>query len=230
MAELFFMNGPHRGKVFVIEGGVTYMGRSRDNHIQVKQASVSRHHLKVLLKGGTFLIKDLGSTNGTLLRGLRIIPGKEYEVKTGEHIEIGDIRFALGEAVSDRDDEARASFDTAKELDTTTMLPAFDTTRDTADNIEFFSKVSKALMESLDLNEVFQKTLHYLFHLLKRIDRGFIIILDDKTYKILDVVSQYRENIDDSTGYSKTVVEQVIRERKPIVMSDLRPESDENLS
>jgi signal transduction histidine kinase/pSer/pThr/pTyr-binding forkhead associated (FHA) protein/ActR/RegA family two-component response regulator len=230
VAELFFMNGPHRGKVFVLEGGVTYMGRSRHNHIQINEASVSRHHLKILQKLGKFLIKDLGSTNGTLLAGQRIIPGKEYEAKAGEPIELGDIRFAFGEAVSDNGLERSSSVDRAEELDETTHLPAIDTTRDTADNIEFFSNVSKALMESFNLNEIFEKTLYYLFHLLKRIDRGFIIILDDKTDRILDVVSRHRENIDDSTSFSKTVVEQVIRERKPVVMSDIRQVGDENLS
>jgi signal transduction histidine kinase/ActR/RegA family two-component response regulator len=224
------MNGPHMGKVVVLEGGVTYMGRSRDNHIQINQDSVSRHHLKILLRGTKFFIKDLGSTNGTLLAGRRIIPGKEYEAKSGEYIELGDIRFAFGEPVSDNGLESTGSVDRSRDLDKTTVLPVIDTSRDTANNIEFFSNVSKALMESFNLNEVFERTLHYLFHLLKRIDRGFIIILDDKTDKILDVVSRHRENIDDSTGYSKTVVEQVIRERKPVVMSDLRQERDENLS
>jgi signal transduction histidine kinase/pSer/pThr/pTyr-binding forkhead associated (FHA) protein/ActR/RegA family two-component response regulator len=218
------------GKVLLLEGGVTYMGRSRDNHIQINQDSVSRHHLKIVMEGEKFLIKDLGSTNGTLLRGRRIIPGKEYEAKAGEYIEIGDIRFAFGEPLSDRDSETRGAVDASRVLDTTTLLPASESARETADNIEFFSNVSKALMESLHLNEVFEKTLHYLFHLLKRIDRGFIIILDEKTDRILDVVSHHRENIDDSTGYSKTVVEQVIHERKPIVMSDLRQERDQDLS
>jgi len=230
VAELFFMNGPHMGKFFALEGEVTYLGRSRDNHIQIAHDSVSRHHLKILRKAEKLLIKDLGSTNGTLYKGRRIIPGTEYEVKAGEYIEVGDIRFAFGEATSDKDFDVPDVVDLSKELESTTPIPLSDVTRDTPSNIEFFSNVSRALMESFNLNEVFEKTLDYLFHLLKRIDRGFIIILDDKTGKILDVVSRRRENIDDRTGYSKTIVNRVIREHKPIVMSDLRQERDENLS
>ena len=75
MAELFFMNGPHMGKFFALEGEVTYLGRSRDNHIQIAHDSVSRHHLKILRKAEKLVIKDLGSTNGTLYKGRRIIPG-----------------------------------------------------------------------------------------------------------------------------------------------------------
>ena len=230
MADLFFMNGPHMGKFFVLEGEVTYVGRSPDNHVRINHDTVSRHHLKVLLKGDKFFIKDLGSTNGTLLKGKRLIPGREYEAKSGEYVEIGDIRFAFGEPGPDKDLHFLDAVDLSKEMDKTMSVSVGDETRGTLSNVEFISNVSKVLMESLNLNEVFEKTLDYLFDLLRRIDRGFIIILDEKTGETLDVVSRRRENIDDSTEYSKTIVNRAIHERQPIVMSDLRVENESDLS
>jgi pSer/pThr/pTyr-binding forkhead associated (FHA) protein len=41
---------------------------------------VSREHLKITCDNGSFLLVDLGSTNGTSLNGKKIIPGKSYEL------------------------------------------------------------------------------------------------------------------------------------------------------
>lgn len=46
-----------------IVGEVVTLGRSSDNTIQIQDPSVSQHHAKLSLRGGTYVLEDLGSTN-----------------------------------------------------------------------------------------------------------------------------------------------------------------------
>jgi predicted component of type VI protein secretion system len=63
------------------------LGRSRDCDIVVEDANVSRHHAELRPRGGTWVITDLGSTNGTRLNG-REVQGPEV-VRPGDEIELG---------------------------------------------------------------------------------------------------------------------------------------------
>lgn len=68
-------------------GSVT-VGRARECDVQVVDASVSRNHAR-LTTGPEVTITDLGSANGTRLRGEQIAPEVTVKVPIGEAIEIG---------------------------------------------------------------------------------------------------------------------------------------------
>jgi len=74
--------------------GVT-LGRSRQCDVVLDDANVSRQHAEIRPRGGSWVLTDLGSTNGSCLNGRRI---DEPEVlKPGDEIELGTsvIRFEL---------------------------------------------------------------------------------------------------------------------------------------
>ncbi len=48
------------------------IGRHEDNHLQLKEDCVSRNHLEIKFDGRSWRVRDLGSTNGTYLDGVRI--------------------------------------------------------------------------------------------------------------------------------------------------------------
>jgi pSer/pThr/pTyr-binding forkhead associated (FHA) protein len=48
------------------------IGRAEDNQVAVDLDNVSRRHAEVVRKGGGWLLRDLGSTNGTWLKGERV--------------------------------------------------------------------------------------------------------------------------------------------------------------
>jgi pSer/pThr/pTyr-binding forkhead associated (FHA) protein len=57
--------------------------------IELSDEVVSRRHIEIKLREGKYWIKDLGSTNGTLLNDDRIIAGNEYELKHNSRIGLG---------------------------------------------------------------------------------------------------------------------------------------------
>ena len=48
------------------------IGRNEDNDLQIKEACVSRNHAEIRFDGKSWWVRDLGSTNGTYLDGIRI--------------------------------------------------------------------------------------------------------------------------------------------------------------
>jgi hypothetical protein len=77
----------YEGKTTVLprEGGV--IGRSRDCEVVLADQNVSRHHAEVRPSGGSWIVKDLGSTNGVKVNGRRI-QGPQ-SLKRGDAIELG---------------------------------------------------------------------------------------------------------------------------------------------
>ena len=69
------------------------LGRSRDADIVLDDPNVSRHHAEVRPSGGSWIVNDLGSTNGIKLNGRRI-RGPE-SLKRGDVIELGTSRLTF---------------------------------------------------------------------------------------------------------------------------------------
>jgi hypothetical protein len=83
------------GKRLVVGPGGATMGRSRQCDVTVDDPNISRNHAEVRPRGGSWVLTDLGSTNGSRLNGRRV-EGSEV-LKPGDEIELGTtvLRFEL---------------------------------------------------------------------------------------------------------------------------------------
>lgn len=68
--------------------GSVSIGRSEDAAICIHDPSISRKHA-VLHLGGTLRVEDLGSANGTYVRGNRVGAEETIEIGLGDSIEVG---------------------------------------------------------------------------------------------------------------------------------------------
>jgi pSer/pThr/pTyr-binding forkhead associated (FHA) protein len=73
-------------------GTSTRIGRATDNDIVVSDASVSRHHASIEYRNGSFVLRDLGSQNGTWLGGQRVT---EAPLGGGDALRLGDASFTF---------------------------------------------------------------------------------------------------------------------------------------
>ncbi len=76
------------------EGAVT-IGRTPDNTIVVPHAQVSSRHGRIVREGARLFVEDLGSANGTFVRGQRIPPGQRVPVENGEKVYIGPMPLVI---------------------------------------------------------------------------------------------------------------------------------------
>jgi FHA domain-containing protein/uncharacterized protein DUF1707 len=85
---------PHVPVLALPERTVT-LGRSRDCDCVLAEPSVSRRHAELRREDGRWLLRDLGSRNGTRVNGVRLLD--TMEVCPGDRVSFGDARFRLGE-------------------------------------------------------------------------------------------------------------------------------------
>jgi hypothetical protein len=70
------------------------IGRAPDCDCHLVEPSVSRRHAQLRRVDETWLLRDLGSSNGTRLNGMRVI--EEIQVRPGDQLSLGGVRYRLG--------------------------------------------------------------------------------------------------------------------------------------
>lgn len=73
--------------------GAVVIGRSPGADIVIGDDFVSGRHARVVPSGDDVLLEDLGSTNGTLLNGGRVV--RAQSLKPGDIIEIGAVKLVV---------------------------------------------------------------------------------------------------------------------------------------
>jgi pSer/pThr/pTyr-binding forkhead associated (FHA) protein len=84
--SLKIIQGPEKGRVFKFDRIQITIGRTVDNDVVLPDPGISRQHLSIRDKGGAYIVKDLGSSNGTQLNGQKIV---EEVLKPGDQIRAG---------------------------------------------------------------------------------------------------------------------------------------------
>jgi pSer/pThr/pTyr-binding forkhead associated (FHA) protein len=83
--EILLFLGDKQLGAFVLEGGELTIGRIPGNSIVIDNAGVSRRHAAIHVKGDKVFLKDLGSANGTIVRGQKV---DSHELQDGDEITI----------------------------------------------------------------------------------------------------------------------------------------------
>ncbi|MBA2663540.1 MAG: sigma 54-dependent Fis family transcriptional regulator [Bradymonadaceae bacterium] len=71
-AKVVVVDGPDEGKEFVIGKSKFYVGRSAVTDFKVADKSISGTHFEIRAEEDGFLLRDMGSTNGTWVAGCRV--------------------------------------------------------------------------------------------------------------------------------------------------------------
>ncbi len=89
---LLALGGPQRGEEVIVDRECFRIGKSPDNDLVISDATVSREHCEIVRDDKGFLLRDLGSTNGTLLDGAEI---REGYLRAGAIISVGRIELKV---------------------------------------------------------------------------------------------------------------------------------------
>ena len=232
MSKLFIFNGPMEGRSFDLKSGITFVGRSPENDIQIKDKSISRRHLKVAREGDKFLIEDLKSQNGTFINGDPLSPGDQFETEEGVPITLGNISISLGKKYSEGGMVIHHSISMSEKAGEIGQYPLYkDRGITDRDRLELIYEVSTILSQSLDIDEICEKIMDSLFSALQRIDSGAILLINHETGEHKEIIARSRD-IDKSIriNYSRTIVNRVIKEGQAVVMTDTSRENESDLS
>jgi len=91
--KLLVVHGRPQRKSLVFPRGSYVFGRGAECHIRPNSEWVSRQHCQLLVTSEAASIRDLGSRNGTLINGERVMG--ERGLADGDQIQIGPLVFEV---------------------------------------------------------------------------------------------------------------------------------------
>jgi nitrogen-specific signal transduction histidine kinase/ActR/RegA family two-component response regulator len=232
MLKLHIIEGPGKGKIYDLKKETTSVGRSAANDIRIGDRAISARHLKFIRTSEGVFLEDLGSTNGTYMKGELVIPGDRVPVGEGDPIAIGNTLICIdsgfmvdGTLVLNT---PNLKHPIGKPSDLTSML---DRPMTNPRNLQLIYRVSRVLTESLDIHEILEKIMDCLFESLSRVDRCAILLLDDDKGDVSEIISRSRRQpFETKILYSRSIVDRVIREGVPILVQDTTNEDEVELS
>jgi pSer/pThr/pTyr-binding forkhead associated (FHA) protein len=98
VASLVVRSGPQAGDRFDLHGRVTRLGRHPDSEISLDDISVSRRHAEIECQESEYVLRDMGSMNGTYVNQRRV---DSVVLAQGDEILIGRFRLIFLEPAGD---------------------------------------------------------------------------------------------------------------------------------
>ena len=89
---LLVTSGERKGQSLAFEGDLLRIGKNPDNDLVLEDTTVSREHCQIVRDPKGYLVRDLGSTNGTLLDGAEV---REGYLRPGSLITVGRIELKV---------------------------------------------------------------------------------------------------------------------------------------
>ncbi len=243
MAMLQVLKGPRlkAGQQFAIELDTTVLGRHPECQIVLEVGAVSRRHAQIIRQGQSYYIEDLGSRNGTQLNG-RNVEGRQL-LQENDRVKVCDSLFTFHHAKPGQvpsppsDPDAPVGVPVAPHQNLTVdddrpgVSSTIMSTLDLGDKglrvavkpeviLEAFLEITQGLANTLAIEEVLPKILESLFRVFLQADRGFILLVDPKSGTLLPKAFKHRRNEDEQVRLSRTIINQVMQEKKAILSAD----------
>ena len=201
------------------------IGRSRDSDIFLPDQWLSRQHAEIRQKADGYYVSDLGSKNGTLLNGGRVV--EEQRLRAGDIITLGEhiLTFSLGEP---GDEETEADSDpigtrvfSARELSDIKTKPAIDATELKRQNrvLGVLSRAAGSLVRHRSLDEIFEMVLDLLFEAVPA-ERGAILLLEGAPPQLVMKAARSRAG-KPITGVSRSIARRVLEQRVSILLPNV---------
>ncbi len=236
MAKLILTSGEHRQEFEL--AAINTIGRHPDNSIQILDRIISKEHAQILKGGdGHFLLRDLGSLNGTYVSGNRV---SEHVLKHGDELVLGSTHLSYVEqtdaeeslnrvtiAPSALESIVRHKVDAQASRDFLPEKQIFDVEqlRRDYEKLRIGHELGRAIVGVLDLETLLPKILEKSFELLPA-DRG-VILLYDTEGKLTPRHVRHKagKGSDEQIVLSKSILAEVEQHKKAVLSSDATMDS-----
>lgn len=237
MPKLLATRGPNAGQEFDIKD-VAILGRSFDADVRVDDLTVSRKHAKIERSGNAYFAEDLGSGNGTRVNGR---PVTRAELKDGDEISVCQNVFVYRMDVPEMPPEGGTTTVTIVEKEgpeQSAIINAIDVEKDllavepqegvAAEDVRKIHQrlrtvleISSAIGTTLDESDLLNQIMDRMFDVFPQVDRGFVILRDPESKKLITKASKRRDggNISEIT-FSRTIIQTVMNNKKAVLSSD----------
>lgn len=213
MAKLIILRGDQH-RVFELRDDGTTVGRAADNTLALDDPGLSRRHCEFLRRGRLWLLRDLGSFNGSFVNNLLIT---ERHLNGGDRIQIGSTVLYFVPS-----DDAAGTAPTAPLADTVPATGVDDrlATSRRLRNFAALTEISKALSSELDMGRTLELIVDKGVELI-RAERGFLILVHDDRLEFTVARHRDKTEITSPSGLiSRSVLDLVTGTGEPMLTVD----------
>jgi len=235
MAVLRTIKGLSPGQLFTLDGDRTILGRHPDCDVVLEVGAVSRQHAQILKVGNEYLVEDLQSRNGTFVNE-QFVRGRQ-KLANNDQLRICDMVFAFQTgspevAITSRqtdepatmmlDDGGMGSGSTImSKLDVSTGRDGLRLTVNPEVKLKALLQFGQDLGRAVALNDVLLKLLDSLFTIFLQADRGFVILKDPDSGRLIPkAVKHRREHELGQIRVSRTILNEVMSSKEAILSAD----------
>jgi two-component system, NtrC family, response regulator HydG len=233
------ISGPFQGATFSLAGGELSIGRDPSNHVWISDPALSRQHCLLARKGDQFIIRDLGSRNGTSVNGMAV---DEVELQHGDQISVGtSVLMFLLEGGEEGLQRNEVEFTETKILGNSPvllqpedafhpqpdkLLSQLPQTAHSASDMTALLKLATHIGGIWDLESLQWQLLGFIFDVVPA-ERVAILLFEHGDEFSSAVAWDRVRGPDHPVQVSRTIVQRVVRERVGLVVNDIF--SDEGL-
>jgi len=91
-SKVLVASGPLQGREFIVDRDVFAIGSGANNDLAVEDTTISRQHCEIERGPDGYVIRDLGSTNGTIVQGVRV---SQAYLDQSTEFQLGKTRFVF---------------------------------------------------------------------------------------------------------------------------------------
>ena len=203
-----------------LEGAQISIGRSSECAIPIRDRYLSRKHAELIATNGIWLLRDLGSVNGTYLNGARV--ERDVPLKPGDRIRLGDTEIVF-ETPESNTDRFLAIADTAERPSIAIPIHEIDATPAVPDvaRLQTLNTLARDLIEDRPMHELFGFIVDRVMEHLAP-SRAAIALLgaDGKSFRHVEL--RRRDRTDDSElTISSTLLTTIVEEKKALAFVDV---------
>jgi signal transduction histidine kinase/pSer/pThr/pTyr-binding forkhead associated (FHA) protein len=241
---LLVLQGPDKGRRFELPDQQTLVGRE-SRALPLSDNTVSRRHCELIPSdAGDWVLKDLGSSNGTYVNGQRV--DYKYNLKVGDQIRVGRTLMAFGAQPGVRreaggnvtlTDEASgmdsAIMHTVASNDDSMVLAVPEPAAAAMSNLKLLYQLNATLGSSFNTDQVLEVVMDLVFEHVKA-DRGIILMqqevtkeLETKVVRTRDETKKPDDKSNDSKGpednkihASRTIINHVLKAGEGVLSSN----------
>ena len=227
-ARLIAVAGPVPKTEFLLGDEEAVIGRDVAATVCVNSRSASRRHCMVRRNGDQYLIKDLGSSNGTLVNGL---PVTECVLRHGDRIAVSDALFVFAtdqpvelplrpEVTESRDAEA-LEFATVQQAEPLfrnpqRLLASMQSSKQ-ANHVQALLEINRKAATLREPEELEQALLDAAFHLTPA-ESAAVLLFEQLDAPATSVTGQNRSSqLTSKIQFSQTVVRRVLNEQVAVL-------------
>jgi serine phosphatase RsbU (regulator of sigma subunit)/pSer/pThr/pTyr-binding forkhead associated (FHA) protein len=238
MATLQVIKGFNQGATHGLEGDKIVLGRNAECNVVINLPAVSREHAVISRVKGKFYIEDLKSRNGTFVNNKEVTA--RMLLKNNDQIKICDNLFQFLEesprpplpadmrrgAEEIEEEEGSSTVEATLVGSSRQILEA-----QPAEKLSFLLDITAELTQTFSLEELLPKIVDRVFTVFKQADRGFIILAEDNSDKLIPkVIKTRRPNDEASARFSRKIVFRCVETSQALLSEDASADKRFDLS